>query len=100
MKNKIQKIMELMRDLYSFDEEGIQNYMKKIPYMKEEGLNQLIKTLKTGKEEEENIIKKWIEKNPNKTREFLDFINKSSKKLETEYRKSETNMAESILENI
>ncbi|MDH5597364.1 MAG: hypothetical protein OEY44_04610 [Candidatus Peregrinibacteria bacterium] len=97
---KIEKINDLLLQLFIFDQKEIEELQQRIPYMKEEGLDELIKTLEEGLKNQEAMLKQWIKREPKFADELSGFVMKESKALVQEAEKEERDSAEEILSEI
>lgn len=97
---KTKKIENLLQQLYCFEPEEVRKYMRRIPYMKEEGQDKLIKTLEEGLKDQDEMLKKWTERDPQYTKNLEEFVVQTSTKLGKEYEKQEKSSAEDILKEL
>lgn len=97
---KIKKIIDLIEQIYVFDEEGTNRIKQKLPYMKKEGLEKLIKTLEAGLNEQNKILQTWIEREPEFAKKLGHFVDKRSMELFKEHEEAEQKSAEDILTQI
>ncbi len=97
---KIKKIKDLLNKLYCFKPKEVEAYMRRIPFMEEEGQDKLIKTLQEGLKEQDEMLKKWTERDPEYTKKLTDFVVKTSKKISGEYEEQEKSTAEDILKEL
>ena len=97
---KTKKIKELLGQLYCFEPEAVNKYMRRIPYMKEEGQDKLIETLEEGLRQQDEMLRKWTERDPQYTKKLEDFVVETSTKLSKEYERQEKSSAEDILKEL
>jgi len=97
MTKKIEKIIDLLNQLYCFNDEEISEYTDRIPYISKKGLKELERTLKEGLIYQNKMIEGWIEREPEFASKLNTFIDKTSANLLKEHEAIEQASAENIL---
>lgn len=97
---KIKKIKGLIEKIYVFSNEEISEITLRISYMSSEGLDELIETLKKGLKDQEELFRKWTERDPEFAKGLIEEVEKTNRELSQKYEKKEKGSAEEILKEL
>ena len=96
-KPKINRIFGLLNEHYCFTQEEIDQYKSNTLKMKDEGLDAFIKFLEEAKNKQDELLSKKIKEDSSFTKNFIDIVKKTTKKIKKDYELEEKKQAKEIL---
>ena len=97
-KEKIARIENLLRKIYCFENDYLDQLMPKIELFPRKGLDKMLAVLEKGKLDQDEMFQKWTDREPDFVKNLIKFVEKTSKNISTEYEKEESGSAEDILD--